>query len=119
MNAPTKIDSAFCDTSSATISGKARAVADCPVDAYADTIDATAKVATPSMLAAMISNISTTEPCAISGTFQSIGRVSASCASRTPPTDRMQAISGLTQRRSRRRLNRNCSRFRMILSAFG
>jgi hypothetical protein len=115
MKAPTKIDSAFCETSSAITSGNARSVADCPVDAYAATIDATAKVATPSMLAAITLSRSTIEPCAISGTFQSIGMLSTRCASATPATDKTQAIMGLTHSRSRKRFIRNCIRADRIM----
>ena len=60
MKAAMKVDSAVFDTSSATTSANARGVALLLTEEYAATIEPTAKVATPSMLAAMIeSNFST------------------------------------------------------------
>ena len=73
------------------------------------------------MLAVITLSRSTIEPCAISGTFQSIGMLSTRCASATPATDSAQAIRGLTHRRSRRRFIKNCiraGRIVVVLNSF-
>jgi hypothetical protein len=54
MNAPMKVESAFCDTSSAMIRVNDLGVAELLAEAYAETMDVTAKTAITSMLDAMI-----------------------------------------------------------------
>ncbi len=62
------VESAFCDVSLETTSGNERGVALPLADAYADTMDATAKVAITSMLAATIRRSASSESLLMSAT---------------------------------------------------
>ena len=103
MKAPTNVDNAFCDTSSAITRGNARGVAVVLAEEYAATMEATAKVAMASMLAAMMDRRLSNEPFDTSGARRASGKVSDTLAPNTAMIETAQINSGLTHKRSRMR----------------
>ena len=110
MKTPTKVDRAFCETSSATTSENVRGVAVLLADAYADTIDATANVAMTSMLDAMIVRSVSIDSDVIAGTTSAAIHWSAALARNAPAMATTHIARGLIQRRSAVRLSRNFRR---------
>jgi hypothetical protein len=88
--------------------GNERGVAVVLAEEYADTIDATAKVAMASILAAMMDRRLSTDPLDTSGDRCASGKLSDTFAPNTAMTETAQISNGLIHKRSRMRCNRNC-----------
>ena len=91
------MESAFCDTSSATTSLKDRGVALELAAAKADTMEPTAKMAIPNMLLDRVFSRSSSDSCLMSGTISVRNVPSASVANRAPNIEKVQNITGLNQ----------------------
>lgn len=91
------MESAFCDTSSATTSLKERGVALELAAANAETIEPTANMAIPNMLLARVLRRSSIDSFLISGTISVKKVLSASMATKAPNMEKTQNIIGLNQ----------------------